>query len=278
MAGSLLAYRQEIPHAKRRRCHSRSSHRHRRQRPARRHAFLVAAVSDPAAGAQPGNGGTFFRSDITIINYRGADQRIRLQWLPQDVSGGSGPAVETTIAASSGFASEDFVTNVMQRSGLGAILVTAIDTAGAFDSRAQLVATSRIWTPQPATVGTTSQSLPAIATNDIASSAVAILGARRDARYRTNVGIVNIASDVQTFQVVVFGSFGSEVRQVDVQPLSMVLFGVTGAASTTPLQIQVQNVTTVARSSSFVAYASSVDNVTGDAWTTLGSNLPVPFP
>ncbi|HEV7426698.1 MAG TPA: hypothetical protein VGQ46_10050 [Thermoanaerobaculia bacterium] len=256
-------------------------------------AFLIAAAASgqlvatrsssqqfliPAAGAQQGNGGTFFRSDITIINYRGADQRIRLQWLPQDVSAGSGAPIETTIAASSGIASEDFVTTVMQRSGLGAILVTAIDATGAFDSRAQLVATSRIWTPQPGSGGTTSQSLPAIATSDINSSALAILGARRDARYRTNVGIVNVSSEVQSFQVVVFGSFGTEVRQIDVQPLAMVLFAVTGPASTTPLQIQVQNVTTVSRSSSFVAYASSVDNVTGDAWTTLGSNVPVPFP
>jgi hypothetical protein len=230
----------------------------------------------PAAGAQAGNGGTFFRSDITIVNYRTADQRIRLQWLPQDVSGGSGPAVELTIAATSGIASEDFVTNVMQRSGLGAILVTAIDANGLFDPNAQLVGTSRIWTPQPGTSGTTSQSLPSIATIDISSSAVSILGARRDSRYRTNVGIVNLSGDVQTFQVIAFGSFGSDVRQIDVQPLSMVLFGVTGAASTTPLQIQVRNVTTVARTTSFVAYASSVDNVTGDAWTTLGSNLPAP--
>jgi hypothetical protein len=37
-------------------------------------------------------------------------------------------------------------------------------------------------------------------------------------------------------------------------------------------------VTTIQRTASFVAYASSVDNVTGDAWSTLGSNLPVPFP
>jgi hypothetical protein len=256
-------------------------------------AFLVAAAASgqlvtthpssqqfliPAAGAQAGNGGTFFRSDITIINYRRADQRIRLQWLPQDVSAGSGPAVETTIAASSGIASEDFVTTVMQRSGLGAILVTAIDAIGLFDPNAQLVGTSRIWTPQPGTGGTTSQSLPSISTGDISSTTLGILGARRDARYRTNVGIVNFSPDVQTYQVVVFGSFGTEVRQIDVQPFSMVLFGVTGAPSTTPLQIQVQNRTTTAPQSAFVAYASSVDNITGDAWTTLGSNLPVPNP
>lgn len=232
----------------------------------------------PAAGAQPGNGGTFFRSDITIINYRTADQRIRLQWLPQNVSGAGGAPVETTIAASSGIASEDFVTTVMQRSGLGAILVTAIDVNGAFDARAQLVATSRIWSPQPGTTGTTSQSLPTMSTSDISSTVVAVLGARRDARYRTNVGIVNMSSDVQSFQVVVFGTFGTEFRQIDVQPLSMVLFGITGPDSSTPLQIQVQNTTSTTRSAAWVAYASSVDNVTGDAWTTLGSNLPVPIP
>ena len=179
----------------------------------------------PAAGAQPGNGGTFFRSDVTIINYRGADQRVRFQWLPQDVSGAGGAAVEMTINATSGIASEDFVTNIMQRSGLGAILVTAIDANGAFDTRAQLVGTSRIWTPQPSSGGTTSQSLPSIATIDINSSVVAILGARRDTRYRTNVGIVNISNDAQTFQVVVLGESGPEPRQVTVQPLSMVLFG-----------------------------------------------------
>ena len=232
----------------------------------------------PAAGAQQGIGGTFFRSDVSILNYRAADQRIRLQWMPQDATGIGIPAIETSINASSGIASEDFVTNVMQKTGLGAILVTGIDATGAFDPAAQLVATSRIWSPQPGSSGTTSQSLPSISTTDIASSNAAVLGARRDARYRTNVGIVNISNDVQTFQIAIFGSFGTETRQIDVQPLSMVLFAVSGPASTLPLQIQVQNITTVSRSSNFVAYASSIDNVTGDAWTTLGSNVPAPIP
>ena len=226
----------------------------------------------PAAGSVQGIGGTFFRSDITIINYRPADQRIRLQWLPQD---GIGTApTDITISASSGIASEDFVTNVMQRSGLGAILMTGIDFTGAPDPSAQLVATSRIWTNQTGSSGTVSQSLPSIATSDISSTNVVILGARRDLRYRTNVGIVNLSSATQTFQFAVLGSFGTEVHQVDVAAMSMVLLGVPGAASTTPLQIQVQNSGTPIPSTAFVAYASSVDNTTGDAWTTLGFNRP----
>src|SRR5437899_2636418 len=140
----------------------------------------------PAAGAQQGAGNTFFRSDITLINYRGADQRVRLQWLPQDTTGVGVAPMDITINAASGIASEDFVTNVMQRSGLGAILVTGIDAGGSPDPSAQLVATSRIWTPENGSSGTESQTLPSIATTDIASGLVSILGTRREVRYRMN--------------------------------------------------------------------------------------------
>jgi hypothetical protein len=232
----------------------------------------------PAAGAQQGGGNTFFRSDITLINYRGVDQRVRLQWLPQDTTGIGVAPVDITISAASGIASEDFVTNVMQKTGLGAILVTGIDAGGSPDPTAQLVATSRIWTPENGSSGTESQSLPSIATTDITSGIVSVLGARRDTRYRTNVGIVNLATTTQTYQVTIAGSFGSQTQAVNVPAMAMTLFGVTGAASTTPLQIQVVNVGAPPRSTSWVSYASSVDNITGDAWTQLGFNSGPPPP
>ena len=232
----------------------------------------------PAAGAQQGGGNTFFRSDITLINYRGVDQRVRLQWLPEDTTGVGMAPVDITISAASGIASEDFVTNVMQKTGLGAILVTGIDAGGSPDPSALLVATSRIWTPENGSSGTESQSLPSIATTDIASGIVSVLGSRRDVRYRMNVGIVSLATTTQTFQVTLGGSFGTQTQQVTVPAMAMTLFGVTGASSTTPLQIQVVNVGAPPRSSSWVTYASSVDNVTGDAWTTLGFNSGPPPP
>jgi hypothetical protein len=228
----------------------------------------------PAAGSLDGANGTFFRSDISLLNYRSTAQRVRLQWLPRTITGVGVAPVETTIGASSGIASEDFVTNVMMQSGLGAIIVTGITSAGDVDTAAQLVATSRIWTNQPNSAGTQSQSLPSIATADINSTNVAILSARRDTRYRLNVGIVNTSLGKQQFQVTVFGSGGTDVQTVDVEAMSMVLISISGAASTPPLQIQVQNVSSSARSTAFVAYASSVDNITGDAWTTLGFNQP----
>jgi hypothetical protein len=232
----------------------------------------------PAAGALQGGGNTFFRSDISLINYRGADQRVRLQWLPEDMTGVGMAPVDITINAASGIASEDFVTNVMQQTGLGAILVTGIDAGGSPDPSALLVATSRIWTPQNGTTGTESQSLPSIATTDIASGIVSVLGSRRDARYRMNVGIVNLATTTQTFQVTLGGSFGTQTQQATVPAMAMTLFGVIGSPSTTPLQIQVVNVGAPPRSTSWVTYASSIDNVTGDAWTTLGFNIGPPPP
>lgn len=239
----------------------------------------VAQLLIPAAGAQQGGNGTFFRSDISLINYRGTDQRVRLQWLPQDVTGVGLAPTDITINAASGIASEDFVTTVMGRSGLGAILVTGIDAGGNPDPSALLVATSRIWTPEPGSSGTQSQSLPSIATTDIASGAVSILGARREVRYRVNAGIVNLSASTQTYQVSLLGSFGTEVHQsAPVPAMSMTLFGLTGQSSTIPLQINVVNIGTPPRSTFWVAYASSVDNVTGDAWTTLGFNSGPPPP
>ena len=186
----------------------------------------------PAAGAQAGNGGTFFRSDITIVNYRTADQRIRLQWLPQDVSGGGGAAVEIDHRRDLGHRQRRL------RDQRDAEVGTRRDPRHR-DRRQRPTGLGRAARRHVAHLdsaagdgGTTSQSLPSIATIDISSSTVSILGARRDSRYRTNVGIVNLSADVQTFQVVVFGSSGTDVRQIDVQPMSMVLFGVTGAAST----------------------------------------------
>src|SRR6476661_138774 len=60
----------------------------------------------PAAGSVAGGNGTFFHSDITIVNYRSAEQLISLQWLPQTVSGNAIPAQRLTIPARSMISNE----------------------------------------------------------------------------------------------------------------------------------------------------------------------------
>lgn len=232
----------------------------------------------PAAGAVAGLNGTNFRSDITIINYRTSDQHVLLRWLPQGSSGVSLAPVALTIPASSGYASEDFVTTVMNQTGLGAIVMTAVTADGSRDPNGRLFATARIWTPQPGSTGTVSQSFPTLATNDIAlNDVVAIVGQRRDDRYRTNVGIVNLdGAKAQTFTVRVSTGGTQEQFGVTVQPYSMMQVAATGVPAPT-LQINITNNTAGAHSQ-YVAYGSSVDNVTGDSWSTLGFTPPPAAP
>lgn len=227
-----------------------------------------------AAGRVAGANETFFRSDINVVNYRDADQRVRFNWLPQGQTGVGIAAVEIVIPKATGIASEDFVTEVLNQSGLGSILVTAITPDGQFDTQGKLHATARIWSNQPGlSTGTVSQTFPIISLNDVnSSSGVRILGQRRDDRYRTNVGIINLSPSEQTFRVSVLADTRTELQNVIVPGLSMQQVPLTGPPATN-LQIAVTNITT-APSPNWVVYGSSVDNTTGDSWSSLGFYVP----
>jgi len=231
----------------------------------------------PAAGSIQGANGTFFRSDISLINYSTHDQLVQLRWLPQGTSGAGLAVREITIPALSGIVSEDFVTNVMQQTGLGAILISGVTSTRAPDSTALLYATSRIWSNQPnLSSGTDSQSFPSIPTSSINSSTqLSLIGLRRDDRYRLNVGIINLDSaNEQTFKIVAGSSSQSpQVTSVTVPPFSLVQTSLVGVPLSN-LQIAVQNTSTPVRTSSWTAYGSSIDNVTGDGWSEIGFTAP----
>ena len=233
----------------------------------------------PAAGAVGGLNGTFFRSDIAIYNFRNADQTVALRWLPQGQSGAGTQLVLITIRALSGVISEDFVTDFMHQSGLGAILVSAVNADGsAIDPNGALFVTSRIWSPQPdKPTGTVSQTFPTIDTARINSSNIAILGQRLSDKYRTNVGIVNLSNSQQTFQVLQNSdveSFAPIVETVTVPALSMQQIALPSVIPVTALQVRV-SATTAIGAGQWVAYGSTVDNVTGDSWSSLGQTISV---
>lgn len=240
----------------------------------------VAATSRlliPAAGSAAGANGTFFRSDIMVRNLRTVVQRVELRWLPQAGAAGVAP-VFVDIPVRSSLGSEDFVGEILHQTGLGSIIVTGVTGDGAMDAAARLTAASRIWTPQPGTTGTTSQSLPAVPIAAIDSAEdVTIIGVRRDDRYRVNVGVVNLDPlRTQTFRVEVPSSILSlppETYDVTVPPLSMQLIALNALLRQPLAEVRVSNESAAAvRSESWIAYASSIDNVTGDAWSELASN------
>jgi hypothetical protein len=226
----------------------------------------------PVAGSAQGANGTFFRSDINIINLRTMPQKVRLRWLPQGRSGADVAPIEFTIGASTGIFSEDFVGSNLNQTGLGAIQILAIREDGVADTAGRLYATSRIWTPVPGSAtGTMSQTFPVLPpTPGVAQKW--IFGLRRDTRYRLNVGIVNMSGVKQSYAVRTSGSTsaGGEATTVDVEPLSVSQVNVAGT-DTGSFQVVIES---LGGSPLWEGWASSIDNVTGDAWSEVASALP----
>lgn len=234
-------------------------------------ATAAAQILIPAAGHTPGANGTLFQSDIRVWNRREVPQRVTLQWLPQ-AGGATDPPVEVSIPSRSAIGSEDFVQEYFGLTGLGSILVTALSGDGQLDPGAQLRVTSRIWTPQSGTTGTTSQSLPAVpAPSGIGTTAV-LWGLRRDERYRVNVGVVNLDPvHAQTFEIDVGQtrlSIPPEFYEITVPPMSMQLVSLNAPLQQPLSLVTIENTTEAATlSDRWMGFGSSVDNVTGDAWS-----------
>jgi hypothetical protein len=123
-----------------------------------------------------------------------------------------------------------------------------------------------------------SQGFPAIPLNTINTPVALLHGAGFPSQfgdYRVNVGIVNVDSrNAQTFAIQL-QSIASPPAPilVTVPPLSMQQVGVGfGGSNFGPTTIAVFNATDRAtKSNLWVAYVSTVDNVTGDAWSELAT-------
>lgn len=227
----------------------------------------------PAAASKDGQNGTHFRSDVAIWNFRAESQRILLRWLPEGMSGVGIPPVEITVPGYGGLQDPDFVANVMKQVGhLGAILILAVRPDGTLDPNARLTIQSRIWTPQPDTRGDTSQSFDAIRITQISGDTRVITNQRNDYRYRMNVGVVNLDAQAEhTWQFVAHGA----TTELPVPPLGMRQIALPRFPNsvTTPF---VRIVGNGGGQTTWVAYGSSVDNVTGDAWTSLAYQAQLP--
>lgn len=232
----------------------------------------------PAAGDVAGANGTHFRSDISITNLLDVEQRVMLIWMP---SVGAGPVSGRSIVipAHGTVNSENFVAEMLGESGLGAIeIVALINGSITTDVAGRLYATSRIWTPQPGTNGTVSQSLPVLPVPGLAHEFVRFTGHRIGPQYRTNLGIVNLLDDVtQTYRVTVSGSvqtFEPIVSLVSVPPQSMQQIPIDWPEDPAlRVDVEVLRQPNGGLGTLWTAYLSTVDNITGDSWSTLGVEL-----
>ena len=231
-----------------------------------------AQVIIPVAGNAAGANGTYFRTDINVINLRNANQRVAMFWLPQGVAGSTTAVRTIDFTPLSGLSSEDFVGEILQRTGIGAIHFMAVNQDGTPDPNGVLHVTSRIWTPRPdGGEGTMSQTFPAIVRGAASPSILKVIfGQRRSAQYRLNAGVMNPASTTQRFRITahISGTTGldTQVTEIDV-PARAIQQVTVGGTSAGTVQVLIENVTGTA--GDWHGWASSVDNQSGDAWSQL---------
>jgi hypothetical protein len=226
--------------------------------------FVAPGGVIPVVANLPGVNDTFWRSDVTILNVGAADTSVVLQLFPEIVGGE--PAFEPQISNEIQLAvgQQLNLTNVVQ-SQFQLVNVKGTLWVSQYGGFEPLVLSSRTYTNAD-TGGTYGQDVTSVL---VATQAWAA-GLQHDGFYRTNLGIfwpwTLAEGESVTFQVTVYDSDGNETgsgaldfTDAGLQQVSLSRFGVDllldGYAVISCSDVQ----------SSWYAYASRVDQVTGDA-------------
>jgi parallel beta-helix repeat protein len=227
------------------------------QQPTLQHFYLV-----PAIVHAPGVGGTQWRTDLAAVNRSGSPASLRLTYYSD-----STPLV-ATADLDSGAAVE--WRNVLE--SLFGIDSTAVSKGTlSVESTVRLAITSRTYNQAPD--GTFGQYLPALT----AAQATAgdeeglLLQLRSNAEFRTNVGLVNLGAVPQTALVRLFGPDGSQLGSpqtdtVEAERWTQIndIFRIAGAGRH---DLGYATVTVESEDAVLWAYASVIDNTTGDPTT-----------
>jgi hypothetical protein len=234
-------------------------------------AFII-----PAAGSLAGGGGSlFFKSDVTLVNYRDTPQQVVVGFWKQGTTNTLDISTykSVTLPAQQFVTIQDFVATSLTTSGLGSLVFLPY-TGTAFDENSAIDGFSRIYTKQPGSTGTVSQPFDAIDPDTLSVQYIdegIALGLRQDADFRTNFGIVNVDASQHAYKVSFVGEKLQTNITVTIPPYGMIQQAIP-AGDYGALQILYQ--VTDAPSDTFVSwigYASSTDNVTGDGWVSIAS-------
>lgn len=235
----------------------------------------------PIVGNAAGQNGTFFKSAVTLMNFKGygggqtlQTQRIKVEYYTAGVSNvGATPTffdLKFLGQHWDNFLAEFFTP---AKTGIGTLVITAVDSQGNLDTGALIDAVTRIYTAQPTSTGcpvpggSVSQAMSAFQPEDLEGPDETgyIYGLRQDPQFRTNLGIVNHDVVAHTFTVNIYKFNGQEsvtfTRTVEAKSLShqSIPAGDYG-------QSMVVEIYTDDGGFFWSSYGSSVDNATGDGW------------
>ncbi len=258
--------------------------------------FLTALILSGAVSAQEvegvqffpivartaGVGGSQWVTDLTIHNLQDESITVGLHFFPANQANTFDTTFpdRVTIGPRETRLLEDVLSGVFAHSTdvKGALLVSADqDMIPGNPEDTQIVATTRTYNKaDPA--GTYGQSVPSLDTAARTEAPVVATGARNDAQFRSNVGVVNLSLFGSiTFRYRVLGSDGTTIAEgsrsvpkLSVKQWSLAQFGVGSVEGslTVELWLDPQDVSPDPCDeplNSIIGYVSKVDNGTGDA-------------
>lgn len=230
----------------------------------------------PAAGSVAGGGGTlFFRSDVTLVNYRSVPQQVMAGLWAQGSTNSLNPANYKilTLQPNTFVTVQDFVANTLGLSSALGSLVFIPYTGTAIDGNGAIDAFSRIYTKQPGSTGTVSQPFDGVDPDFFSVQLVdeaAALGLRQDTDFRTNFGIVNVEGIDHAFKVTFIGEKLTTTLTLTVKAFGMIQQAIP-AGDYGAVQVIIQITDAGTNFVTWIGYASSTDNITGDGWVSLAS-------
>lgn len=223
----------------------------------------------PAAANAEGANQTHWRTDLQIKAPDTQAATFTIELLKSGKNNSTPSAVEGTVGAGQSLRLGNVLETAFGFTGTAALRVTATE--------GQILATSRTYNDDPD--GTYGQTVPAVAADEgfgFGSEATLILLSRSpnpSTGFRTNIGFINLVGTLTTMEIDLFAADGTELGTVtrNLKPFEYRqvndVFNTAGANDVPDGYAVVRTTSTDGR---FIAYASVVDNESGDAVFLLG--------
>jgi hypothetical protein len=214
----------------------------------------------PAAAHTSGAAGTVWRTDLEIMAKGGVPAALTIELLEERADNSAPVAATFDLEPGESIRLVDVIDDVFGFSGSGALRMTATDGA--------ILATSRTYNNDPD--GTYGQYIPALAADSAAESGFdyVLMQLSSTAAYRTNVGFVNTTDEEEALEVELHAASGERLGTIqltlvpyEMRQVSNIFGQVTGQEVGAGYAI----VRTPTDGGRFFAYASVVDNLSGDA-------------
>lgn len=223
-----------------------------------------------AAASAPGGGGTNWKTDVAIYNPNAAAVTAYLYLIKAGVANPDPQEATVSVGAHSTVTLVDVVKEKFGFTGSGALAVLSMsleDYIGTGAEGPDILVTSRTYNDQ-GSKGTYGQTINGTVFPNLYKASMT--GIANNSRYRTNLGVVNLMGlfgvfTKTTYKARVYNASGALVHTLtfDMEPLSQLQQGLGATVDDGYVVFEAEGL--FADSTLFVAYASRVDQLTGDA-------------